>query len=234
MIVGDDMFRAVCRRNPEQLHPVIHREPVYLDGLPSQPFVAEPLQFGNGFVRAFALAVIDFPVGFKRAVKHLKPPCRIMTLCLIVYAALEHRIRQDWRGTVPDLPQPEGQTHGTPLLPLGVPVLHRHPPVDTPVIRRGRVEPQSPPQGAAHPARQTLCRHVFQFWIGGVWNDGCEATLLTSDIASGPGTPLQTGTDTPHGRRIKLTFSLDAIHYRDDATPIHKLDAASIHTPPLV
>jgi len=70
-VVGGDVFRAVCRRNPEQLHLVIHWESVDFDGLATQHFVAEPAQVGNGLVGVCALAVIDFPVGFKRAIKYL-------------------------------------------------------------------------------------------------------------------------------------------------------------------
>ena len=42
MVVGGYVFRAVCRRNPEQFHLVIHWESVDFDELAAQHFVAEP------------------------------------------------------------------------------------------------------------------------------------------------------------------------------------------------
>jgi len=65
-LVGGDVFRAVCRRNPEQFHFVIHRESMYFYKLAAQHFVAEPFQVGNSLVGGFALAVVHLAVGFKR------------------------------------------------------------------------------------------------------------------------------------------------------------------------
>ena len=46
-------------------------ESVDFDELPAQHFVVEPFQIGNGFIRVLSLAIVDFPVGFKRAIKQL-------------------------------------------------------------------------------------------------------------------------------------------------------------------
>lgn len=53
MVVGGHVLRAVFRRNPEQLHLVVHRESLYFDMLAAQPFVTGQFQVGNRLVRFF-------------------------------------------------------------------------------------------------------------------------------------------------------------------------------------
>ena len=49
-VVGGYVFRAVGRRNPKQLHLVIHREPLYFHPLAAQPLIVEPCQLGNRLI----------------------------------------------------------------------------------------------------------------------------------------------------------------------------------------
>jgi hypothetical protein len=74
-VVGDDPVRAaVISRDPEQFYLFAPWKPMDFNELSMPEFVATPIQVADGPIGAFSTTVIDFPVAFERAIKHLVGP----------------------------------------------------------------------------------------------------------------------------------------------------------------